>query len=150
MPAGLTSARKKNAPLAPFLGLIHLAAKEEGQPRTAWAQLARTGDFYDPRYGDFSIAKADLSSMLSNFKTGKYPQNPTELAFDYNHGTGRPASEDQGKASGWLKDLELRDKGDELWGLVEWTERAASLIESKEYRFVSATFSFDYTNSNGG
>jgi phage I-like protein len=88
--------------------------------------------------------------MVENFKTGKYPQGSTKLPADYNHGTSHASSTDEGKAAGWVVDLELRADGDELWAQVEWTETAAALIDGKEYQFTSATFSFDYTNSNGG
>lgn len=140
----------KGTTLAPFIGRIELADKDGDEPRASWAQILRTGEFYDPRYGDFSITSADLAQMVANFKDGKYPQRPTELTGDYNHGTSRPESIDEGKSSGWVKDLEVRGEGDELWAMVEWTETAAALIDAKEYQFISATFSFDYTNSNGG
>lgn len=142
-------ATAKNAALAPFITQVQLADAVDNQPRSSWAQLLRTGSFYDPRYGDFDITRKDLATMAANFRT-KYPKDPTRLAIDYNHGTSRPNSADEGKAAGWITDVQLRANGDELWGQVEWTETAASMIEAKEYQFVSATFSFDYTNSNGG
>jgi hypothetical protein len=134
--------------LAPFIAPITLA--EGADSHQSWAQVLRTGDFYDPRYGDFTITRRDLATMLSNFKSGKYPQGATKIPADYNHGTSHANSVDEGKAAGWIADLELRADGDELWAHVEWTETAAALIDSKEYQFTSATFSFEYTNSNGG
>lgn len=62
----------------------------------------------------------------------------TQLPVDYEHQTyhaernGHPAP-----AAGWISDLEVRD-GD-IWGLINWTERAASLIARREYRYISPT-----------
>jgi hypothetical protein len=142
--------RVTGAALTPFISRITLAEAVADQPRTSWAQVLRTGDFYDPRYGDFAITRKDLARMVDNFTTGKYPVAPTKLCVDYTHGTSRPSSAEEGKAAGWILSLELRGAGDELWAQVEWTENAATLIEAKEYQFTSATFNFDYTNSNGG
>lgn len=141
---------EKAASFAPFVGHVTLAAKDGDAPRRSWAQVLRTGEFYDPRYGDFAITRRDLATMVANFTSGRYPQGSTKLAVDYNHGTSHPSSAEEGKAAGWIANLELRADGDELWAEVEWTETAASLIDGKEYQFTSATFSFDYTNSNGG
>lgn len=38
-------------------------------------------------------------------------------------------------AAGWIKELRVLDGG--LWGRAEWTETAAEMIRSKEYRFLS-------------
>lgn len=73
--------------------------------------------------------------VLSAFNTHGGP-----LAIDYEHAsekdTGAPAP-----ASGWITALE--DRGGEIWGTVEWTERAANMIAAKEYRFLSPVFYFD-------
>jgi hypothetical protein len=42
---------------------IELAA---GQTQT-WITLTRTGQFHDPRYGDFDITNAMLGQMVANF-----------------------------------------------------------------------------------
>lgn len=41
-------------------------------------------------------------------------------------------------AAGWIKRLEARPDG--VWGEVEWTDKAAAEIESREYRFLSPVF----------
>lgn len=131
-----------------FLGRIDLADAVADAPRTSWIQLFKTGKFWDERYGNFSITAADLAQMLENFKTVT-PQAPTRLPIDYNHGTSRPVSAEAGKAAGWITDLALRAAGDQLWARVEWTDNAAEMIVAKEYQFVSPTFAYDYTHSNG-
>ena len=64
----------------------------------------------------------------------------TDLVFDYEHQTdyakdnGQPAP-----AAGWIRELQAR-AGD-IWGRVEWTERAQDLLRKREYRYLSPTFS---------
>lgn len=129
--------------------IVELSAAVEGQPRTSWIQVFKTGKFWDPRYGTFSITSLDLSTMLDNFKDG-VPKPPTRIPIDYNHGTAHPDSSEAGKAAGWIADLSLRSSGEELWALVEWTPDAADMIENKEYLFVSPQFAFDYRHSTEG
>ncbi len=64
--------------------------------------------------------------------------------IDYEHQTlyteknGQPAP-----ASGWVEALEWRDDG--LYITADWTERAAAMIASREYRYISPVFSYDKT-----
>lgn len=65
-----------------------------------------------------------------------------DLVIDYEHQTD--FAEDNGQpapAAGWIKTLEARADG--IWGEVEWTDRARTMIERREYRFLSPVFSFD-------
>ncbi len=68
--------------------------------------------------------------VLSNFN-----QIEHDTVIDYEHQTltGKEAP-----AAGWIaaKGLEWRGK-DGLWAKAEWTERAAGMIERKEYRYHS-------------
>lgn len=64
--------------------------------------------------------------------------------IDYEHQTlyteknGQPAP-----ASGWVEALEWRDDG--LYITADWTERAAAMIDAREYRYISPVFSYDKT-----
>lgn len=128
---------------------ITLATDDSGEgPATTWIQVLRVGKFWSPRYKDFSVTKATLARMVENYKT-LTPKAPTELPLDYNHGTNRPDTIEQGKAAGWIKDLELRADGKELWAQVSLTAEAADLVRNEEYRFVSATFEFDHVHTDG-
>lgn len=129
---------------------IVLADDDTGEgAATTWIQVLRVGKFWSPRYKDFSVTKSTLSTMVENFQTIT-PKAPTELPLDYNHGTSRPDTVEQGKAAGWIKDVELRADGKELWAQVELTPEAADLVRNKEYRYVSATFDFDYVHTQDG
>lgn len=130
--------------------LVSLATTEADTadaPRS-WIQLAKAGTFHSSRYGKFSITRDDLAQMLHNFRNVT-PAAPTELPIDYDHLSMNPRQPGDGKAAGWLKDMELRDEGEELWGEVEWTPEAADLIQNRAYRFVSPSFVKDHTHKDG-
>lgn len=66
-----------------------------------------------------------------------------KLVIDYEHQTiyaetnGQPAP-----AAGWIQGLEWRPEQG-LVAQVEWTARAAAMIKTGEYKYISPTFSFD-------
>jgi phage I-like protein len=63
--------------------------------------------------------------------------------IDYEHQTLLAADNGQpAPAAGWIGGLEVRPDG--LYAnAVEWTARAAALIASREYRYISPVFSYD-------
>lgn len=68
------------------------------------------------------------------------------LALDYEHQTLRAADNGQpAPAAGWFKTLEYRPGAGLYATDVEWTERARTMIASREYRYLSAVFSYDQT-----
>jgi len=114
-----------------------------------WFQLAKTGTFHSPVYGEISISPDDLVTMYRNFKT-KTPLAPTQLPIDYDHLSDEPQKPEDGKAAGWVQDLQLRNQGNTLWCLPKWTRRAATMIFNGEYRFVSPYFLVDYLDKVSG
>lgn len=121
--------------------------KPAGKNRS-WIQLARTGTFTSTHYGKFAITKDDLATMLHNF-TEITPKAPTELPIDYDHLSMNPKAPGDGVAAGWMKKLELRENGEELWAEVEWTSDGAERIAKQEYRFVSPSFVKDHVHKDG-
>ena len=68
----------------------------------------------------------------------------TPLVIDYEHQTLRAATNGQpAPASGWFKTLTYRDGAGLFATDVEWTEPARLMIANKEYRFISAVFTYD-------
>ncbi len=65
-----------------------------------------------------------------------------DLPIDYEHQTqnatpsGQPAP-----AAGWVKDLQVR--GDGIYGRLGWTDRSRTMIDPREYRFLSPVFEYD-------
>lgn len=128
--------------------VISLEKETTGKPRRSWIQLAKTGNFVSTRYGKFSITKQDLSMMFTNFNDVT-PKAPTELPIDYDHLSMDPKKPGDGIAAGWMKKLELREDGQELWAEIEWTPDGAERIQNQEYRFVSPSFVKDHTHKDG-
>lgn len=140
--------------LGDLLGSVRMddAAKTASQKTFVpgdWFQLAKTGTFFSPVYGKISITPQDLANMFRNFKT-KTPLAPTQLPIDYDHLSDEPAKPEDGKAAGWVQDLQIRDGGQTLWCQPKWTKRAAELISNGEYRFVSPYFLTDYLDKASG
>ena len=119
----------------------------DGAP-SSWIQLARTGKFVSSRYGKFEISKDDLEQMLFNFKNIT-PKAPTELPVDFDHLSMDPKRPGDGAASGWMKELELREDGTQLWAKVAWTPEGADHIKNGSYRFISPSFVKDHTHKDG-
>ncbi|HRQ82793.1 MAG TPA: phage protease, partial [Azospirillaceae bacterium] len=63
--------------------------------------------------------------------------------IDYDHAYDLGALKGVGAApaAGWIKDLKAEPDG--VYGLVEWTGRAALAIAAKEYRYISPVFLHD-------
>lgn len=136
-----------------FLGelppVVRLAAGPSPLVPGPWFQVAKTGTFFSPVYGKISITADDLTTMYQNFKT-KTPLAPTRLPLDYDHLSDEPQKPEDGKAAGWVRDLQVRDNGNTLWCMPDWTRRAAELINNREYAFVSPFFVTDYMDKVSG
>jgi len=111
--------------------------------------LSAVGTFFSQVYGRVIITPQDLMTMFRNFKTVT-PLSPTQLPIDYDHLSDEPAKPVDGKAAGWVQDLQVRDGGQTMWCLPKWTRRAAELIANGEYRFVSPYFLVDYLDKASG
>lgn len=100
-----------------------------------WVMLIPAGSFSgrDGR-GPYIL---DSAAVLAAFAKGGI-----DLPIDYEHQTlEAEAKAGPVPAAGWIKQLEARDGA--LWGRVTWTPRAAELIQSREYRFLSPVFRHD-------
>lgn len=109
-------------------------------------QILRTGTFYHPLYGRFTVSKKVLEIMVANFEQ-HHPKPPTELVVDWEH-TSAIEPPQKSPAAGWIKGLVIKDDG--LFADVEWTEEAASEIRAGEYRFISPEFNLNYRDKETG
>lgn len=67
------------------------------------------------------------------------------LPIDYEHAQDILAPKGEAApAVGWI--VEMTERGNALWGKVEWTKRGAASVSSREYRFVSAAMKTDAQN----
>lgn len=86
--------------------------------------------------GVFTLTRENAVAMVED-----WTNRNTELHFDYEHGSylgtpGQPAP-----AAAWFT-LETRDDG--LYATnIRWTDRAAQMVSSAEYRYFSPTFNVD-------
>jgi hypothetical protein len=108
---------------------------EQGLPTKV--QLFRTGAFYDERYGTVSITEKHLSEMVKNFTENV---RGIDLAIDFSH-------KSEGPSAAWIKGLEVRNEGQELWAEVVWTEAGKTTLLNKEFRYLSPDFTFEYQDN---
>jgi len=112
-------------------GLVRFLSQKielaEGQ-KSSWVTLTRYGDFYDPRYGNFSITLDMLAQMVSNFDKRVLGQ---DVFIDVSH---RPS---EGSAA---KILKLTVENGRLRALVEWTRFGIEAIRDRGFTYLSAEF----------
>lgn len=98
-------------------------------------QLCRAGKFVVDQE-EVEITKADLESMIKNFNE---KSRGVDIAMDFSH-------ESEGKAAGWFTNLQLLNEN-ELWGSIDWTECGSHAVKSREFRYVSVDFNFNYQDN---
>ena len=112
-------------------------------------ELLVEGEFFHPTYGEVIITEAILHKMKDNFDNNV---TGIDTSLDYTH------DNDQGEqpAACWIKRLDVvgcvKD-GKEVKVLkateIEFTPKGKSLVQEKEYKYVSAEFEIDYMSESG-
>jgi len=98
-------------------------------------EMLRVGTIRDR---GLDITPTMLEDFVRNFQDDVYG---TELQVNLGHYR-------EGEAAGWIKTL--RVSGEQLLGMVEWTELGIEKLTKKLYKFVSAEFAFDYPDADTG
>jgi len=118
---------------------LDLMSETVGADRKGWVHLLPVGRFdgVDGR-GPYVVKNPDQIIAASRKDAGQ-----RQMVIDYDHSTdlvpanprvrGEPVP-----AAGWITGMQSRKDG--IWGLVEWTQRAADFIANREYRYLSPTF----------
>jgi phage I-like protein len=108
----------------------------DDKPKQVWIQLAKAGQWSGHRAGPFQFTAQTFDEIVRNF-------NATEnrrIAIDYEHASEQAPTEGsiptQGApACGWI--VAMQNRGDSLWGLVEWMPHTRKQILNGEYMFFS-------------
>src|SRR6185312_13034632 len=118
----------------------------EGDAATSWVQVAKTGKFTDPRYGNFTITRSDFARWIQNFEKVSLADGHLGLPVDKDHS---PEKKGETEAVGWVKKLEVRGDDKELWGLVEWNVLGKELIAERRYAYISPSYSNNLSTETG-
>lgn len=115
-------------------GGVQLAEGRE----SSWVTVTRTGQFSDPRYGQFEITRELLEQMVRNFDGAVYGQ---KVFIDVAH---RP----QDGAAGEV--LKLAVEGDRLRALVKWTEFGRKAVQERGFAYLSAEYHENWKDNEKG
>lgn len=94
----------------------------------SWVTLTRTGNFTDPRYGEFAITPDMLGQMVGNFDKRVLGQ---DVFIDVSH---KPSDGAAGKV------LKLTVESGRLRALVEWTPFGVDAIKQRGFSYLSAEY----------
>lgn len=92
------------------------------------------GEYMTLPYGNMVLDNNVFEQMIGNFNGNVRRAVPLDVDHGY----------ENTRAAGWIK--ELINKADGLWGKVEYTKFGKELVENREYRMISAEWSFDYVD----
>lgn len=96
--------------------------------KQTWVTVTRTGDFSDPRYGNFSITLSMLQQMVRNFDARVVGQD-IFLDVAHKHSDGSAA-----------KVLKLAIQDNKLRALVEWTPFGVDAVKNRGFAYLSAEY----------
>jgi len=117
-----------------FFNIDAASAKVDGEGKS-WVQLLPAAGEIAARDG----RKWKLSNPEAVIAATRALHGEKPIMVDYDHQlihtvrNGQPAP-----AAGWITDLEARKDG--IWGLIEWTAKAAAHLAAREYRYISPYF----------
>lgn len=129
--------------LRPALAACSFALPALGDSNLIDIQLTPAGHFVpsdgrEMKVPSWYIDAASATRVIERFNVRKTPP-----VVDYEHQTLRAETNGQpAPAAAWMRALQWRE-GSGLWATVELTARAAELIRSGEYAYVSPVFVFD-------
>ena len=118
---------------------VPVSFRETGKAKVSGIQVFKAGKYKHPIHGNIELGEKDFDLFIKHFNADI---RKIQCAVNLNHS--------KEEAAGWIQSLEKRNDGRELWAIVEWTEFGLSKISSKEYRYISAEFFFEYEDNETG
>lgn len=112
---------------------------------TSRVQIAKTGNFEDPRYGKFAITTKDFDKWEANFASLSKADDRAGLPVDLDHS---PEKLGNTEAVGWVTKLD-RPVPNELWATVEWNTLGQELVKDRRYRYLSPSYQHDFADETG-
>ncbi len=114
----------------------------DGKPKQVWIQIARPGHFKGHSAGPFTLDAKVFSEIIRNFRA----TTNRRVAIDFEHASEQDSARGAipfggAPAQGWIVDLQ--ERGDGLYGLVEWLPLAAQYIKAGQYKFFSPAIRFN-------
>lgn len=104
-------------------------APQDGDIEDREYEVLKTGDYYDPRYGQFSITDERLEELKRNFDAGALG---IEVALDANH-------EPEKGAMAWIKSLRVAT-GTMYARFKDFTEEGKKAFREKIYKYFSVEY----------
>jgi len=120
-------------------------AQLDAGTNSGWAHVAMLGEWRGHHSGEFEFTRDSFTQILKNFSAQSNP-----IPWDYEHDSFNPSTSGPKPASGWVKRMELRNNGTELWAYVDWTPRAAQMIRDGEYAYCSPVVDFESIDRKSG
>ena len=126
--------------IAPFLiDQLELDQTGDGEAVFKDIQILKAGTFIHPDLGRFELTERDFDLFIKHFNAKVHKTDP---ALNLNH--------KKEEAAGWIRSLEKRNGGRELWANTELTDLGVEKIRSKRFRYISAEISFTYRDNETG
>ena len=114
---------------------VHPNAKEQAAGETVRVLLVPYGQWKGHHSGEQTYGPAECAAMVAYFNATA-GANGKAVVVDYGH---QSLDDYEAPAAGWIWSVELDEEADPpgIYGMVEWTERAATAIRGNEYRYIS-------------
>lgn len=107
-----------------------------------WVELIPAGPSVTGRDGRVWLFDSGAQQLVLSSFTSR----GIDVPIDWEHATQHRAPKgESAPASGWIKQLEIRDGA--LWGNVAWNAEGSAQVANRQYRFLSPVF--DYIESTG-
>lgn len=114
------------------LDTLRAASNDEKLPKRI--PILPKGEYMTLPYGNMVLDNNVFEQMIGNFNGNVRRAVPLDVDHAW----------ENTRAAGWLKKLTNEDDG--LWAEVDYTPFGAGLVENKEYKMISAEWSFDYVD----